>query len=241
MRHDAWERIGCLTPGAVALTCEHASNRVPRPWRASPSDRGLLAMHWGYDIGAARVTREACGALGGWAMLSRFSRLLCDPNRAPDDPTLVLARVDEGDVGFNRRGPARLRDAAERVDRFHAPFHAALDDTLRRARPRLLLSIHSFTPVFRGQRRAMEAGVLYDRHDALAERLLLALRGQGLRTEANAPYSGKDGLIYSAQRHGLAHDVPYLELELRQDLLADRRGARRAARALVRALADAGL
>lgn len=241
MRCDAWERIGRLAPGAIALSCEHASNRVPRPWRASPSDRALLATHWGYDIGAARVTRAACGALGGWALLSRFSRLLCDPNRSPDDPTLVLAQVDEGTVGFNRRGPTALHAAEPRVARFHVPFHDALDATLHRARPRLLLSIHTFTPVFRGERRPMEAGVLFDRHDDLAERLVQGLRAQGLCTEANAPYSGKDGLIYSAQRHGLAHDLPYLELELRQDLVAEHRGARAAARALVHALAAAGL
>jgi predicted N-formylglutamate amidohydrolase len=230
-----------LQQGAVALSCEHASNRVPRPWRASPSDRALLEMHWGYDIGAARVTRAACGALGGWALLSRFSRLLCDPNRGPDDPTLVLTDVDEGAVGFNRRGPTALRSADARVARFHVPFHAALDATLRRARPRLLLSVHTFTPVFRGHRRPMEAGVLFDRHDDLAERLIDALRAQGLRTEANAPYSGKDGLIYSAQRHGLAHGLPYLELEVRQDLVAGHRGARAVARTLVRALSAAGL
>ncbi len=236
MRHDAYERIGTLRSGGLGFTCEHASNRVPLPWRPRPTDRALLQMHWGYDIGAARVTRELVGRSDGWGLLSRYSRLLCDPNRAPDDTTLVLCQTDDGSPTFNR-----APDAAARVARFHVPFHSALDETMRVAKPRLLVSVHSFTPVFRGNARAMEAGVLFDQHDDLAERLARTMNDAGLRTELNAPYSGKDGLIYSANRHGTAHGVPYLEIELRQDLLASRGGALRAARLVGAALLAAGL
>ncbi len=236
MLHDAYELVGRPETGALAFTCEHASNRVPRPWRPRPADRRLLEMHWGYDLGAARVTRHLQRACGGWAFLSRFSRLLCDPNRAPDDPTLVLARCDEGAPTFNR-----APDVATRLHRFHDPFHAGLDAAIARARPRLIVSVHSFTPVFRGKARSMEAGVLFDQHDDLAERLLGALNDAGLRTEANAPYSGKDGLIYSANRHGTTHGVPYLEIELRQNLISGREGARRVAGRVAQAMARAGL
>ena len=236
MLHDAYELVGRPEAGSLAFTCEHASNRVPPPWRPRPADRRLLELHWGYDIGAARVTRHLQRACGGWAFLSRFSRLLCDPNRAPDDPTLVLSRCDEGDPAFNR-----APDLAYRLERFHAPFHAALDATIAQARPRFLVSVHSFTPVFRGNARAMEAGVLFDQHDDVAARLVTTLNDAGLRTEANAPYSGKDGLIYSAQRHGTTHGVAYLEIELRQDLLASREGARKVAGQVAQALARAGL
>lgn len=174
-------------------------------------------MHWGYDIGARDLTRALVRRSRGVAVLSRFSRLLCDPNRAPDDPTLVLQSCDDGVPSFNAEV-----DVAARVARFHAPFHGALHDAAARARPRFLISVHSFTPVFRGNARPMEAGVLFDRHDDHAERLLGALRGVGLNAASNEPYSGKDGLIYSAARHGAAHDVPYLEIEVRQDLIATR-------------------
>lgn len=224
MRHDAYERIGTLRSGQLAFTCEHASNRVPRPWRPRPADRALLEMHWGYDIGAARVTRDLVRRSEGWGILSRFSRLLCDPNRASDDPTLVLRRTDEGAPRFNA-----MPDTERRIARFHAPFHDAVDRAMHIAKPRLLVSVHSFTPVFRGHTREMEAGVLFDQHDDLAERLVRAMNDAGLRTAPNAPYSGKDGLIFSANRHGAAHHVPYLEIELRQDLLASRKGALRAA------------
>ncbi len=240
MIHDAFELIGAplgqRTPGARLYTCEHASNRVPRPFRPRPSDRRLLGMHWGYDIGAANVTRALVRAdAGAWGVLSRFSRLLIDPNRDPADPTAILRTCDDGAPTFNRSV-----SPADRVARFHAPFHAALAEAVRPS-PRILVSIHSFTPVFRGARRFVEAGVLFDTHDALAHGLVGALRAEGFATEANEPYSGKDGLIYSAARHGRAAGIPYLEIELRQDLIASARLARRVAGRVGRALAAAGL
>ena len=235
-KDDASEIAGRPTVGGLLFTCEHASNRVPSPFRTRPADRRLLASHWGYDIGARHVTLELARASAGVAALSRFSRLLIDPNRHPDDPTAVLRDCDDGAPTFNRRP-----DLADRVARFHVPFHAALDGLVAAGRPRLICSVHSFTPVFRGHARAMEAGVLFDQHDDLAESLLRALRDVGLRAEANAPYSGKDGLIYSANRHGSRHAVPYLEIELRQDLIASDRSTRAVARKVWRAMRSAGL
>lgn len=196
----------------------------------------LLSTHWGYDIGARTLSVELARLAEGSAALSRFSRLLVDPNRAPDDPTAILRECDDGAPSFNRKP-----DVAGRVARFHEPFHRTVDGVLTRARPRFLCSVHSFTPVFRGGKRPMEVGVLFDRHDDLADRLLRTLHDAGLHAVANAPYSGKDGLIYSAQRHGTRHDVPYLELEVRQDLIHSDKKARRVARKLWTALVRAGL
>lgn len=229
MRTDAFELRGPKRPGTVLYTCEHASNRVPAPWRPRPADRRLLAMHWGYDLGAAHLTRELVRQSGGMGVLSRFSRLLCDPNRAPDDPTLVLRRTFDGEPTFNRQV-----DVAARVERFHTPFHAAIDT--RAAVARALVSIHTFTPVWRGVPREIEAGVLFDRHDDRALALVDALRAQGFRCEPNEPYSGKEGLIYSAARHGLQHGLVYLELEVRQDLVRSQARAHRVAHRIARAL-----
>ncbi|MFN7143168.1 MAG: N-formylglutamate amidohydrolase, partial [Myxococcota bacterium] len=230
MRDDATEILGAPTRGGVLFTCEHASNRVPQPWRLRPADRALLATHWGYDIGARQLTAELVRLSGGVGVLSRFSRLLIDPNRAPDDPTAVLHECDDGAPTFNRSFRLGRGDATTRVQRFHTPFHDALDRTLHARKPRFLCSVHTFTPVFRSSRRPMEAGVLFDQHDDLAEGLLRALRVEGVRAEANEPYSGKAGLIYSANRHGTRHGVPYLEIEVRQDLVGSTLDARRVAR-----------
>lgn len=235
MKTDAAIRLGSGARGSILFTCEHASNRVPSPWRPRPADRRLLAMHWGYDIGAASVTAELARRFGGAAILANFSRLLIDPNRAPDDPTAVLTSCDDGAPTFNR-----VVDLPTRVARFHVPFHDTITAHVRAARPRFLCSIHSYTPVFRGVRRPMEAGVLFDRHDDLAEGMVRALRDGGLRAEPNEPYSGKVGLIYSANRHGLGNGLPYLELEIRQDLIANERSARAMAARIGRALAAIG-
>lgn len=236
MRDDASEILGGPSPGGFLFSCEHASNRVPRPWRLRPADRALLATHWGYDLGARALTHELVRLSGGGGVLSRFSRLLVDPNRAPEDPTAILRECDDGAPSFNR-----APDAAHRIARFHQPFHDTFDRVMRARRPRFLCSVHTFTPVFRARPRAMEAGVLFDQHDDLAERLLRALREEGVRAEANEPYSGKAGLIYSANRHGTNHGVPYLEIEVRQDLVRSERHARRVARRVWRALRAVGV
>lgn len=231
---DAFERVGHPRPDGILYTCEHASNRVPAPWRPRPADRRLLAQHWGYDIGGAHLTRELARQGRDAAVLARFSRLLCDANRAPDDPTLALASTDDGDPRFNR-----VIDRAARVERFHRPFHEAVDAWARRVRT--LVSIHTFTPVFRGNRRAMEAGILFDKHDDLSLALVDAMRAEGFVCEANEPYSGKVGLIYSASRHGDTHGLPYLEIEVRQDLVAAQAHAHRVAHRIWRALHRVGI
>lgn len=236
MRDDASEIFGAPSPGGILFSCEHASNRVPRPWRLRPADRALLATHWGYDLGARTLTHELVRLSRGGGVLSRFSRLLVDPNRAPDDPTAILRECDDGAPSFNR-----APDVAHRIARFHRPFHDTFDRVMRTRRPRFLCSVHTFTPVFRARPRAMEAGVLFDQHDDLAEALLRALREEGVRAEANEPYSGKAGLIYSANRHGTNHGVPYLEIEVRQDLVRSERHARRVARQMWRALRAVGV
>lgn len=239
MLNDAVEFCGRPRPGAILYTCEHASNRVPRPLRPNALDRSLLAMHWGYDIGSAWLTRELVRLGRDTGVLARASRLVVDLNRNPDEPTYILRDTHEGPVSFNASVSAA--EAEGRTARFFTPFHDAVRARLALTQPRLLFSIHSFTPVWRGEPRSVEAGVLFDQHDDVAARLVTTLNDAGLRTEANAPYSGKDGLIYSAQRHGTTHGVAYLEIELRQDLLASREGARKVAGQVAQALARAGL
>ncbi len=135
-------------------------------------------------------------------------------------------------------------DAAERrrrQERYFDPYHDAIDRTIRARKgvgtPLRLCSIHSFTPLYLGRARPMEVGVLFDAHDEHAWRLEGALAEQGFETVLNAPYSGRDGMIYSAQRHGTAHDIVYLELEVRQDLIDTRAKALATGRRIARALA----
>jgi predicted N-formylglutamate amidohydrolase len=228
----------------ILLTCEHASNDIPAPWRAKAEDAALLDDHWGWDIGAHDLTVALSEVLGAEAVLSRFSRLLCDPNRAWDDPSCVVETIDGRPVGLN----LGLGDAERHLRRvtLYDPYHEAIDAALTaRGAPALVVSIHSFTPSLRGEARWMEAGVLYDAHDALAETWAEAIAQAGVIVAKNAPYSGKAGLIYSAKRHGDRHGLPYLELEVRQDLIHTperaRAWAERLAPTLTPVLRQAGL
>ncbi len=220
------------------LTCEHASNRVPEPLRVAPGDEPWLQTHWAWDIGAAQVTRSLAAATGSPAVLSRFSRLVCDSNRLPTDHTWIRKVVEGHSISFNQG--LNSAERRRRLVTFHHAFHHALGETLAermlQARPPWLLSIHSFTGEYEGTRRPMDIGVLFDDYVTTAVELVRRLRAQGLNTALNEPYSGLRGLIYSANRHGRCFGLPYLEVEIRNDLIDTPEGVERITAALLEAL-----
>jgi predicted N-formylglutamate amidohydrolase len=236
--HVPHETLGEPDPGGPFLfSCEHATNELPE-WRAEAEEHALLADHWGWDIGAADLTRELAGLTGSCAVLSRFSRLVCDPNRDPEEPSFVVEAILGHALSWNRAvGPAERR---RRRERYFDPYHDAIDRALRARRSVgsevRLVAVHSFTPVYLGHPRPMEVGVLFDAFDEHAWHLEGALAAEGFAAALNAPYSGKDGLIYSARRHGRAHGLVYLELEVRQDLIDTPAKARALAARIARAL-----
>jgi predicted N-formylglutamate amidohydrolase len=202
----------------VFLTCEHASERLPSPFEWPADDSWLAGTHWAYDLGAAELTRELAAAFRATAVLSRFSRLLVDPNRDEDAADLFRSVAEGRAVYLNRS-----IDAAERALRLTMAreYHRTIDDALARDPAPVVLSIHSFTPLYEGQRRAVEIGVLFDDEEELAESVRRGIADAGFETRLNEPYSGKAGLIHSAKRHSVAHGRRALELEVRQDLAVD--------------------
>jgi len=235
---DAYEIAGDPSAGPFLFTCEHATRRLPE-WQAEAADLPFLEDHWGFDVGAADLTRELARLTGSGALLSRFSRLVCDPNRAPGEASFVVGEVAGHALSFNRSADAAER--ARRRARYFDPYHAAVDRALALRRAAggevRLCSIHSFTPVYDGRTRSMEVGVLFDDHEAHAARLVAALAREGFAVASNEPYSGYAGLIYAARRHGRAHRVVYLELEVRNDLIDTRERACATAPRIARALA----
>jgi predicted N-formylglutamate amidohydrolase len=210
----------------LILLCDHADNRLPPEY----GDLGLPApefrRHIAYDPGAADVTRALAATLGVPAVLSTFSRLLIDPNRGEDDPTLVMRLSDGAVIPGNARVDAAERQ--ERIRRFHAPYHAAIEATVDRALAvgsiPALFSVHSFTPVWRGIPRPWHAGVLWDLDPRLAVPFIDALRADAsLVVGDNEPYAGalrNDTMYRHATQRGLAHAL----IEIRQDLIADESG-----------------
>ncbi|MEO0326008.1 MAG: N-formylglutamate amidohydrolase [Myxococcota bacterium] len=209
-----------LGPERVVLTCEHASESLPAPWRWPAEDAPLQGTHWAFDLGAAALTRELAEDLAAPAVLSTFSRLFVDPNREEGHDDL-FRRSAEGGRPVALNAGLTPAEAERRLALAYRPFHAAIDAAVAASLAPVVLSIHSFTPVYDGKRRDLQVGVLYDRADALGEALDDRLRHAGFASARNAPYSGKEGLIYSADRHATAHGREALELEVRQDLATD--------------------
>ncbi|MEQ1504118.1 MAG: N-formylglutamate amidohydrolase [Myxococcota bacterium] len=237
---DVVEVIEGRDDARVLLTCEHASNALPAPWAWPDEDRWLIETHWAIDLGIAAVTRHLAQAIDAPAVLAKFSRLLCDANRPLDAETLFRTIADGHPVRLNQA----LTDAERiaRIRRLHEPYHATADALLARYPHAVVLSMHSFTPVYQdGPPRPMEIGVLFDQEEQISVAIAESMAADGWRVALNEPYSGKDGLIYAADRHATRHHRRALELEVRQDVALD--GSRHAAlvHSIRRALIHAGV
>jgi len=219
------------------LTCEHAGKRFPHRGGLSADDRALLNTHWGWDIGAWELTQEVSKRLNAAAIGSIWSRLWVDLNRHVGDPTLVRSEAEGRPLSWNAIRPEEIE---RRLDVYYYPFHVEIDRLIARhvlhgVKP-LILAVHSFTPELHGRKRNFDIGVLYEHHRGPAYRFGRALKAAGLRVRYNEPYSGVDGMMYSADRHGAHHRLPCLELEINQGLFDERGTAIRLARAVAPAL-----
>ncbi len=204
------------------ITCDHATNRVPG-WVAG-GDLGLppedMGRHIAFDPGAAGLSRALADALDAPAILSDFSRLVIDPNRGEDDPTLVMRLYDGSVVPANRRIDAAGVEA--RMARLYRPYHAALADLAARRPDTVIVAVHSFTPCLRGRSpRPWQVGILYSHlDDRLSRPLLARLAAEpDLCVGDNQPYAGHlpgD----SIDRHALGPGRLNTLIELRNDLIA---------------------
>lgn len=199
----------------LCLLAEHASERMPAGWSWPDPDRRLHGTHWSHDLGVAPLVRELAAALDAPATLADFTRLLVDPNRESSSPTLFREYAD-GPVLLNAHLDEEER--ARRIEACYLPYHDAVDAMLAECPAPICLSVHSFTPVYEGQARTLEVGVLFDTDDALGELALRCFQDVGFRAEANEPYSGKLGMAFSVERHAARHGRRPVELEVRQDL-----------------------
>ena len=222
---QACERVNPDGASEILLLCDHASNRVPP--ETCGGSLGLpeaeMARHIAYDLGARGVTLELARLLDAPALLSRFSRLVIDPNRGEDDPTLVMRLYDGTIIPANRHlAPAEIR---RRLVSYHRPYHEAIDAEIERrlaagARP-ALIAIHSYTPQLKGRApRPWQVGVLWHHDGRLAEPLLARLRAGGdLCVGDNQPYSGQlEGDTMS--RHGTGRQLRHVLIELRHDMIS---------------------
>jgi predicted N-formylglutamate amidohydrolase len=219
----AFQIDGEHRPGRWLVTCDHASNHVPA-W-INGGDLGIpaedMARHIAWDVGAAGLATELGRLLDSPVLLSDFSRLVIDPNRGEDDPTLVMKLYDGTIIPANRHvtGPG----VEERLDRLYRPYHAAYARLVAQRQDRVIVAVHSFTPCLRGRApRPWHVGVLYSHLDARFSRALIArLQREGdLCIGDNEPYSGHlpgDAIDRHALRLGRHNTL----IEVRNDLIGD--------------------
>ena len=227
---DAVEEIDGDFGGRVVFTCEHASAVLPEPWIWPEQDHWLVDTHWASDIGAAALTRRVAQLMSAPAVLSRFSRLLVDPNRPLDSDTLFRENADGRTVHLNESLLEAERE--RRINRFYHPYHAAVSAMVERSQCDTVFSIHTFTDNYEGDARILEIGVLFDHDEEPAFRLVRHLTEAGFHVLANEPWSGKAGLAYSPVSHAQEFGRCALEIEARQDLIVDESFAGRLAEAL---------
>ena len=203
------------------IICDHATNRVP-DWVGDGS-LGIadeeMARHIAYDVGASGVAIQLAEHLGAPLVMTNFSRLVIDPNRGEDDPTLVMQLYDGTIIPANRGiGP---KGVEERLNRCYRPYHDAVADLAGRRDDTVIISVHSFTPQFRGRpMRPWHVGLLYADDERLSRPLLSLLENEpGLVVGANQPYSGhlRGDTI---DRHAIATGRQNTLIEIRNDLIA---------------------
>jgi predicted N-formylglutamate amidohydrolase len=206
----------------VLLLCDHASDHVPDDIELGIEAR-LLALHIAIDIGAGPLTRSVAGKLDAPAVLGGVSRLVIDLHREPDHPGLIPEHSDGHIIHGNVRA-----DREQRISRFHRPYHEAIEAQIARWRPRLIVSIHSFTPKLEQDSaiRPWHVGILYNRDARAAHPAINWLRAQGLMTGDNEPYSGRL-LNATLNRHAEANHIPSIAVEVRNDLIRDEAGVAR--------------
>lgn len=207
------------------LAADHAGRLIPRSLNQLGLPDSEIRRHIGWDIGIANVTERLSTALDATAIFQTYSRLVIDCNRDPEVPSSMPEVSELTEIPGNRNLSPEQRTARRQA--IFEPYHACIRDLLdaRSSRRTVFVAMHSFTPIFKGESRAMQVGVLYNRDARLANIMLELLRAEGdLVVGDNAPYAVSDLTDYSVPVHAERRGLPHVEIEVRQDLIADTAG-----------------
>ena len=212
---------------AMVILADHATNIVPEEYESLGLPESAFHRHIAYDIGVEGLTRHLSRSLGVPAVLSRFSRLLIDPNRGEDDPTLIMKISDGAIIPGNY--PLSEAERERRLNLYHRPYHQAVAETIARVAEKsgqapLVISLHSYTHAWKKVPRPWHAAVLWDSDFRAPGELLERLRAPGdILVGDNEPYDGalKNDTMY---RHCTVTGTPHVLLEVRQDLIGDEAG-----------------
>jgi predicted N-formylglutamate amidohydrolase len=224
----------------LLLLCDHAANAVPEALGSLGLCDADLGRHIAWDLGAEALTRQLAERLGATAVLSSFSRLVIDCNRALGDRTCMAEQSDGTLVPGNKGLDATQR--SERAEALYWPYHryvaTVLDAFAARGVTPAVISVHSFTPHMNGVARPWQIGVLWDRDARISRPLLETLsRDQSITVGDNEPYSLRGPVDFTLPHHAVARGLPHVLIESRQDELDEPEGVARVAGLLHGALA----
>lgn len=209
--------------GAIVLVCEHASNHFPDAFGDLGLDAVTRQSHVAWDPGALVVALALSVALDAPLVAGTVSRLLYDCNRPPEAESAIPVRSEAFEIAEN--GALNEQQRQKRVAGIYEPFTAAVSELLalreQRGQRSIIVTIHSFTPVYFGNDRAVEIGILHDKDSRLADAMLAFADDllPGRRVERNAPYGPQDGVTHSLQLYGVANGLANVMIEIRNDLL----------------------
>tara|TARA_B100000965_G_scaffold200764_1_gene167626 strand:+ start:42 stop:824 length:783 start_codon:yes stop_codon:yes gene_type:complete len=204
------------------VICDHASNNIPLEYRNLGISKKDIESHRAFDLGASEVASKLAILLSCNLVMTNFSRLLIDPNRGKDDPTLI-PKLSEGKI---IKGNLEISmsendiERSKRILRFYLPYHKQINrfinKSLDNGKTPKILSIHSFTPSWKGKKRDVDVGILWDKDDRLSKIFLSSLKN--FKVGDNKPYSGrlKNDTLF---KHATSQGIPHVLIEIRQDLL----------------------
>lgn len=210
--------------GAVVLVCEHASSLLPTAAGTLGLSSEALSSHIAWDPGALAVSRLLSAKLDALLVHQRFSRLVYDCNRPPESPAAMPEKSEIYEIPGNRNLSVAERYA--RTAAIYVPFHdrisAELASRAAAGRPSVLVTVHSFTPIYFGKPRAVEIGILHDTDTRLADVMLDGAAKAGrFRVERNSPYGPEDGVTHTLRLHALPAGHANVMIEVRNDLIAN--------------------
>lgn len=223
-----------LAEKPILLVCDHASFRFPKSLGDMGLDPFARRCHLAIDIGAGALTESLAESLAVTAVMQNYSRLIVDCNRQLMDPGAFLEYGDGILVPGNRN--LHQADKELRADALYWPYHRAIDEQIERLRkagpPPAFIAIHSFTPVLNGESRAWQIGVLWDKDESLRHIFLDGFREAGYYVGDNVPYSGKAPQDFTIDHHAEEIALPHIGIEIRQDLLRNKKGVAQIARVM---------
>jgi predicted N-formylglutamate amidohydrolase len=224
----------------LLVLCDHAGNHIPSEYADLGLGRSELARHIAWDPGAAGVAHAVAASLDCPLIHGLHSRLLVDLNRAHDDATLIMAESDDTFVPGN----LAISDAerAERVARFHAPYHARIDAHIDGLQAHgvhpVVVAVHSFNPVVAGIARPWQIGVLWKVDRSPVVPIIDWLAAEGFNVGDNQPYDGRSAMGWTLEYHAIRRGLPHVMFELRNDVIAEPAAQEEWGRRLARCLRE---